>query len=65
MKLPRLSRALVVALLGGVGAAVLVAVALGDSAPWVVKIPVALLGGGTIGLLGAGYSEVYRENDEG
>lgn len=63
--LPHLSRAMLVALLGGVGAAVLVAIALGDSAPWAVKVPVALVGGGTIGLLGAGYAAVGTENDEG
>jgi hypothetical protein len=58
------SRALVVALLCGAGAAVLVAIALGDSVPWPVKVPIALVGGGTIGLLGAGYAELGRENED-
>lgn len=58
------SRAMVVALVCGVGAAVLVAIALGDSAPWAVKVPIAMVGGGTIGLLGAGYAELGGENEE-
>jgi hypothetical protein len=62
--LRRLSRAMVVALACGLGAAVLVALALGDSAPWAVKIPVAMVGGGTIGLIGAGYAVAGTENDE-
>jgi hypothetical protein len=61
---PRLTRGVWIALLGGLGAAVLVAIALGDSAPWAVKIPVALVGGGTIGLIGAGYAELGSENEE-
>ncbi len=55
---------MVVALLGGLGAAVIVFIALGDSAPWVVKMPIALVGGGTIGLLGAGYAAMGSEDDE-
>jgi uncharacterized membrane protein (Fun14 family) len=61
--LPR-SRATLVAILGGLGAAVLVAIALGDSAPWAVKVPVALVGGATIGLLGLGYAAAGSENQE-
>jgi hypothetical protein len=53
------------ALLCGLGAAVLVAIALGDSAPWAVKIPVALVGGATIGLISAGYAYAGTEKDEG
>jgi amino acid transporter len=60
-----LPRALLLALLTGVGAAVIVAIALGDSVPWMVKIPVALVGGGTIGLIGAGYAALGSENEEG
>jgi len=62
--LRRLSRAMVVALVCALGAAVLVALALGDSAPWAVKIPVAMVGGGTIGLIGAGYAVLGTENEE-
>jgi hypothetical protein len=63
-RLPPLSRPVVIALLGGLGAAVLVAIALGDSAPWAVKVPVALVGGATIGLLGLGYATMGSENEE-
>ncbi len=63
--LPHLPRSIWVALIGGLGAAVLVAIALGDSAPWAVKIPVALVGGATIGLIGAGYAQIGTENEEG
>jgi hypothetical protein len=58
-----LSRSLLVALVSGLGAAILVAIALGDSAPWAVKIPVAMVGGGTIGLIGAGYAQLGSENE--
>ena len=61
--LPQLSRSLLVALVSGLGAAILVAIALGDSAPWAVKIPVAMVGGGTIGLIGAGYAQLGSENE--
>lgn len=62
--MPPLSRAVVIAVLTGLGAAVLVAIALGDSVPWAVKIPVAGVGGATIGLLGLGYATAGSENDE-
>lgn len=60
-----MSHAMLIALLSGVGAAVLVAIALGDSAPWLVKVPIALVGGGTIGLIGAGYAALGTENEDG
>ena len=60
-----LSRAMLLAVLGGVGAAVIVYIALGTSAPWFVKVPIAMVGGGTIGLLGAGYAALGSEDDEG
>jgi len=62
--LPQLSRSMLVAVLTGVGAAVLVAIALGNSAPWLVKILVALVGGATIGLIAAGYAALGSENEE-
>ena len=58
------SRSMVVAVLCGIGAAVIVCIALGDSAGWAVKVPIALVGGATIGLIGAGYAELGRENEE-
>jgi len=63
--MPHLSRAMVVAVLGGVGAAILAFIAMGDSAPWFVKAPVAMICGGTIGLIGAGYAALGSEHEDG
>ena len=55
---------MLLALLSGVGAAVIVSFALGDSVSWPLKIPIALVGGGTIGLIAAGYAALGTENEE-